>query len=438
MKVLNLTHRQEFIQALFISSRQLRYAFLKYFYPTQYQIPESSDLDIIVDKKELADWKRLIQNSPFTHRVNFREKSFALFVEVFFEDGSFLEIDLIYQCKWKFNIFLQAEEVLDGANLNLEGIKLASLPHSFAFLNLFYTLNNCPIPQKYQDFYEQLNPIMQGEIRYYLESKYGLPRLDSNVFDLLPYRDKLIKAVSGFPENQGLRGFFLTMKSLKDRLSNPGITITFSGVDGAGKSTILEQTRQMLTEKYRKEVVLLRQRPSILPILSAYKYGKKAAEQKAADTLPRTGNNTSKISSFIRFMYYYLDYVLGQFYVFIRANLKGHILLYDRYYFDYIIDSKRANIVLPSGFVKALYRFVFKPDLNFLLYADPDVILARKQELSHEDIVQLTSKFRGLFSDFNNKYPHSKHIEINNLVLEDTLQVIETAYQNTVGQAQTS
>ena len=81
-------------------------------------------------------------------------------------------------------------------------------------------------------------------------------------------------------------------------------------------------------------------------------------------------------------MYYYVDYVLGQFYVYTKANLKGHILLYDRYYFDYIVDSKRANIVLPSGFVKGLYRLVFKPDLNFLLFADPDVILARKQELS--------------------------------------------------------
>lgn len=135
-------------------------------------------------------------------------------------------------------------------------------------------------------------------------------------------------------------------------------------------------------------------------------------------------------------MYYYLDYVLGQFYVYTKANLKGHILLYDRYYFDYIIDSKRANIVLPTGFVRGLYALVFKPDLNFLLYADPDIILARKQELSEEDIVQLTSKFRNLFSRFNNKYPRSRHIEINNLVLEETMQVIETAYQETVGEAQ--
>lgn len=433
MKVIHLTHRQEFIQELFGKSRPLRYAFLKYFYSTQYQIPESSDLDIIVDFKELDQWKRLIQDSNQAYSVNFKKKSFALFVEVFFEDGSFLEIDLIYQCKWRFNVFLQVEEILDEANLNIEGIKVASLPHSFAYLSLFYTLNSCPIPQKYQDFYQELDKSRQQEIRNFLESKYQLTDLGEDLFELSKHREQIIQRIRRFYDNKGLAGFLLKAKSVQDRLTDPGITITFSGVDGAGKSTVLEQTRLMLTEKYRKEVVLLRQRPSILPILSSYKYGKEAAEQKAADTLPRMGSNKSKISSFIRFMYYYLDYVLGQFYVYAKCNLKGHILLYDRYYFDYIIDSKRANIVLSPVLIRHLYRLVFKPDLNFLLYADPDIILARKQELSKEDIVKLTKKFRELFTQLNTKYPASKHIEINNLDLEETLATIENAYQTRVG-----
>ena len=274
----------------------------------------------------------------------------------------------------------------------------------------------------------------KAEIREYLQTKYQLEDLGENVFDLLPHRKQIITRIQRFSDNQGWAGMLLKASSLRDRIKHPGMVITFSGVDGAGKSTILEETRKTLAEKYRKEIVLLRQRPSILPILSAYKYGKKEAEQKAATTLPRTGTNKSKISSFIRFMYYYCDYVLGQFYVYLKHTLKGHIVLYDRYYFDYIVDSKRANIVLPPAFIKALYRFVFKPDLNVLLYADPALILARKQELSEEDIRKLTKDFKALFGEFDTKHKASTYLLINNVVLEESLEKIEEAYLEIAGE----
>ncbi|MDW3646462.1 MAG: hypothetical protein R8P61_05355 [Bacteroidia bacterium] len=434
MQTIKLGKRQEFIQELFKGSRKLRYAYLKYFYPTQYHIPEKSDIDLIIDKKEIREWKRLIQDSNYVKRVRFREKSFALYAEIFFEDGSFLEMDLIHACKWKFNVFLQTEEILEFSNLNLEGIKIASLQHSFAYLSLFYTLNSSEIPQKYIDFYHQLDGQKKAEVRQYIQTKYQLEELGDNIFDLLPHRKKLIARIQNFSDNQGWTGLLLKASSFRDRLKDPGMVITFSGVDGAGKSTILEETRKILAEKYRKEIVLLRQRPSILPILSSYKYGKQEAEQKAANTLPRTGTNKSKISSFVRFMYYYCDYVLGQFYVYLKHSLKGHIILYDRYYFDYIVDSKRANIVLPPAFIKALYRFVFKPDLNVLLYADPELILARKQELSAEDIRKLTTDFKALFGEFDRKHKASTYLLLNNVVLEESLESIENAYLEIAGE----
>ena len=61
---------------------------------------------------------------------------------------------------------------------------------------------------------------------------------------------------------------------------NKNIIITFSGVDGAGKTTILRQFKELLEQKYGRSVIELRHRPSILPILSAVKHGKKKAEQK--------------------------------------------------------------------------------------------------------------------------------------------------------------
>ena len=200
--------------------------------------------------------------------------------------------------------------------------------------------------------------------------------------------------------------------------------ITFSGVDGAGKTTILTKVKELIENKYNKEVVILRHRPSILPILSAIKYGKKEAEKKTQEVLPRTGKNKSKVSSFVRFFYYLLDYVYGQWVVYFKHTSEGKIIIYDRYYFDFINDGRRTNIDLDSGFIKFFYKFVFKPKLNIFLYADPDVILSRKQEMDKKSIVDLTNKYKSLFNELSNKHDQY-YLPIENIEIDETMTEIE-------------
>ena len=64
-----------------------------------------------------------------------------------------------------------------------------------------------------------------------------------------------------------------------------------------------------------------------------------------------------------------------------------------------------------------------KPELNFFLYAPPEVILKRKQELSEEDIVDLTEKYTHLFKRFDEKYKVNFTC-IENIKLNETLTVI--------------
>jgi thymidylate kinase len=205
---------------------------------------------------------------------------------------------------------------------------------------------------------------------------------------------------------------------------NKGIIVTFSGVDGAGKSTILENVKSTLQKKYRQKTIVLRHRPSLLPILSTLLHGKKTAEKNAAQSLPRQGSNTSTLSSYIRFFYYYSDYLVGQFYVYFRYTLRGYTVLYDRYYFDFIIDSKRSNIVLPRKFLKWCYALVFKPNLNVFLYADPEIILSRKKEMNSNEIYTLTNEYKNLFEEYAKSSRHNHYITINNTDLNKTLDIV--------------
>jgi len=208
--------------------------------------------------------------------------------------------------------------------------------------------------------------------------------------------------------------------------------VTFSGVDGAGKTTILKKFVDVLEKKYHLDVVEIRHRPSILPILSALKYGKEAAEIRTTEVLPRTGQNSSKISSYLRFFYYLSDYILGQWVNYFKYTRKGVVIVYDRYYFDFIVDAKRTNINLSSNFVQFFYRFVFKPDTNIFLYADTGAILKRKQEMDAESIEKLTRNYKTLFGELSHRFPQ-RYVSIENIEIDSTLCQVEAVYKGVGG-----
>ena len=252
-------------------------------------------------------------------------------------------------------------------------------------------------------FLKQEAPEEIRQVLYYLRLKYKWEF--TNLEDLKKYNPKirktLMKYLSEKPENYGLRFFKKRLDyvfdTIKNIFGNRGFTMTFSGVDGAGKSTIIKNVKEQLEKKYRRNVVVLRHRPSILPILSSYRYGKEKAEQRAAQSPPRKGNNKNKLTSILRFFYYYSDYLLGQFYVNVRYLWRGYVVVYDRYYFDFIVDSKRSNIEIPKSIPTFLYRFVNHPKLNLFLYACPETIRERKKELDFDSIGELTESYTSHF-----------------------------------------
>ena len=212
-------------------------------------------------------------------------------------------------------------------------------------------------------------------------------------------------------------------------MKNKTQIITFSGVDGAGKTTILREFTNILETKYNRKVKELRHRPSILPILSAIKHGKNEAEKKTMDVLPRSGTNKSKLSSYVRFLYYLLDYTVGQWIVYFKYTRRGYLIIYDRYYFDFINDARRTNINLDNNFIKSFYRLVFSPEINIFLYASPEIILTRKQEMDENSIIDLTEKYKILF-EYYSSIGKEKYVCIENIDKEKTLSKIELIFKD--------
>ena len=425
------TNRTLFLNDFANTINLIPHAMLKSMGKSIHDLSESSDVDLLIEKKRLPELMTFIQRYPLIQHMNVVRKSFMTIVQLFFNDGSFLSLDLLHELRRKSLRLPFEESYLQNAKQ--DQIKIPEAVDDIEYILLFYLLNRADVPKKYA-YIINLSEKFQTNTLHLFNEKYGM---NLHSFDqLLVYspeiRDQLTNAIGQFQENSFLNRFVSYFNYLKDTLMQGfhgrGFVITFSGVDGAGKSTIIEGIKEQISIRYRRNVVVLRHRPSILPILSAYKYGKDEAEKRSVASLPRQGGNHSTFSSLLRFSYYYSDYLLGQVWVYLRYLALGNIVIYDRYYYDFINDSLRSNLHVSPTLVKHLFRFIHKPRLNFFLYAPSDVILARKKELSSSDIHLLTDRFKQVFTEFSKKYTTSRYILIKNIDKQQTLTSILDHY----------
>jgi thymidylate kinase len=422
--------RKIFIRSFFGSLENKRYTVLKSAGKSMLNLSRESDLDILLAKADLPatiDW---INSYPGVEKLRYTRRSFMTTVQLFFSDQSFLSIDILQAFHRKSLQYIPAAEMLDHTEM-VDGVRVLQPAYDYLYIYLFYHLNGAGIPSKYSTHFQHGGTEKEKAILTLIESHTGIQAGElcaTFIWSARTHRE-LIAFLSRSRSNRQLlrltRWFRYMADSMSDLLRAKGIMLSFSGVDGAGKSTILGEMRELLQEKYRRKVVVLRHRPCLLPILSAWKYGKEAAEKKIVSSLPRKGNNQSRLSSLFRFGYYYADYLLGQLLIYTKYMLRGYVVLYDRYYFDFIVDGKRSNILLRPSFIRQLYRFVYKPQLNVFLYAPPEVILERKQELTAGDITHLTEHYKTLFDRMG---AQQQYICIENTDKQATMEQIEQAY----------
>ncbi len=427
--------RPALIQDLFSELQGSDYALMKHISGPVHALSAHSDLDILVLPASIASTLQFLETHSSVSKMQVKRLSYLTQVGIYLKDGAFLQLDLLTRFKRKHLEMIPADRVLKTAEVNAEGIRVACPLCNFLYCYLFYQLNGSDLPEHYQQYFLNLPVEKRNRIHQFMDRRYRQITLSlASYFAYSPaqkqYECQLLRQSA---MNSGIQGLLHHLRYLLDLVrqlkGSTGQTITFTGVDGVGKSTMINDLQHELEKRFRQKVVLLRHRPSLLPILSSYRYGKKAAEQKAANTLPRQGGNQSKIGSLLRFAYYFSDYLIGQFYVWLRYNLWGTTVIFDRYYFDFINDARRSNLVLNRKMVRSLYRFLREPEVNILLTAPTPVIYQRKQELRPKEISLLNQGYRQLFSELANRKVKAAYHHFRNIDRQQTLQQIMQVIQ---------
>jgi thymidylate kinase len=161
--------------------------------------------------------------------------------------------------------------------------------------------------------------------------------------------------------------------------------VSFSGIDGAGKSTQIGALQAWLEENgltvhmltfWDDVVVLAKSREFISH--AAFK-GDQGIGSPERPLQRRDKNVTSWPVSVMRFGLYFLD-AINLCRITLKACKMGKdVVIFDRYIYDELANLSLKGC-LTRAFISLLLKFVPKPDIAYLIDADPVAALARKPE----------------------------------------------------------
>jgi thymidylate kinase len=164
-----------------------------------------------------------------------------------------------------------------------------------------------------------------------------------------------------------------------------GLLVVVLGPDGSGKSTLIKHLVETTRHAFRGNL-LFHWRPGLLW----------QRRQTSDCTDPHGRAPHSAFWSVARVLSHLFDYWAGYLFQIRKALASSRLVIFDRYYYDLLVDARRYRYGGPRWLITALKPLVPKPDLVLILDAPEHTLLSRKQEVELSEMRRQRNEYRKL------------------------------------------
>jgi thymidylate kinase len=377
-------------------------------------LPDSTgnDIDILLEEGALSAAEKLLRKSALEqgwalHNVG----SFACRALYVYNRQTLQQIhfDLMPQIKWHTFPFIDSKLLL----LRRREYKNFYIPHPAheAAVSMMTRLIYCGhVKEVYRSFVASVAGAYAGEMERVFAKSFGslcaakLVRLAvAEDWDTIggmrgTLRRALIVRLMGRSPFRMIVGIGRSVLRYASRwLRSPGLCIVFFGPDGCGKTSVAQRLNEGLETTFAKGKGLhLHWKPSLI------KKSSPESENWIRNPNPHANPTRGIAGSVIYFLFHLAEYLVGWWLIIKPVLFTNGLVMIDRYYYDFMVDQRRYRLNLPAWVIRAGFRLVKKPDIVFCLDADPEILQARKKEVSFEECTRQRNAYRALAAELPN------------------------------------
>jgi len=355
----------------------------------------NSDIDIIVDPKSLSSLHQIISKFCKEYDVQLvqvlqHEQNAYYYVLAWFDQNEvrFLHPDICGDYYRKGILFLEARELLlnrikakDESGNNM-GFYVASPAHEFIYY-LLKKIDKQRLDDKqglhlYKEWHKDKSGALKQIQRFWDKDDVNQIAESAETNNWQIVRENLAQLQRSIHRKLvfSVKSYWREFKRKVYRVLEPtGAWVAFLGADGSGKSTVIKSVQEQLAPVFRK-TAYYHLRPYFLSLKS---------HDIAVVTNPHASEKRGLIASIAKLILFWLDYTSGYFADIRWRKVYSTFVLFDRYYHDLLVDTKRYRYGAPLWIAEIIAKLIPMPDILILLDAPPDVLQARKQEVSYEE-----------------------------------------------------
>ncbi|HBP89341.1 MAG TPA: hypothetical protein PKK23_02850 [Nitrospirales bacterium] len=408
----DLDPRSSIVMKLFVALQAWNIPYVVVGDTRQFPSTITSDIDLVIASGLFQKFQHLLCDFCDEEKINFvqvlKHEYEAWYCVLAWHDKSghlwFLHPDICCHYIRLGRSYLNSEELLAGRyqpkdNSGLErGFFVPRPSHAF----IYYLIKKIEKGQLTSDDGEYLNIQWQRDVKQALslvQRFWPMPLAEQLALAATENRWSNIDSHS-FKFRESLRkrapisvkGLWLEGQRKINRLCNPtGIFIVFLGPDGSGKSTVLNRVKERLAPAFRRTRYY-----HLRPNWRCF------SRKTQATQSPHASPPRGVFASLFKLGLWWADYFIGYWLDIYRRLVSSTFVVFDRYYYDLLVDARRYRYGAPRCLAILVGKFIPKPDLVILLDAPPEILLQRKQEVEFEELVRQRAGYKKVVNSLPN------------------------------------